>query len=122
MKYAALLTNSSEDRGRWATLTEEEGKAARALEMPKWNALFEELMSGGHWVGGYELEEPAAAKTVRVRGGETIVSDGPYAETKELLGGLLILEAEDLDQAITLAAKIPVVERASVELRPIVEH
>lgn len=122
MKYAAILTNTADDIARWATMTEEEGKAARALEIPKWNALFEELMGGGNWVGGYELEEPATSKTVRVRGGETIVSDGPYAETKELLGGLLILEAEDLDRAIALAAKIPVAERGSVELRPIIEH
>lgn len=122
MKYAAILTNTAESIAKWETMTEEEGKAARAAEIPKWNALFEELMGGGHWVGGYELEEPSSAKTVRVRGGETIVSDGPYAETKELVGGLLILEAEDLDKAISLAVKIPLVERASVELRPIVEH
>ncbi len=120
MKYIALLTNHEDDRARWATMSEEESAAARAAEMPRWTALFEEL--GPHWVDGKELEEPAAAKTVRVRDGETLVTDGPYAETKEQLGGYFVLDCEDLDQAIALATKIPVVERASVELRPLVER
>lgn len=120
MKYVALLTNTAEDRARWETMSAEEAAAARAAEMPKWNALFEEL--GPHMVDGKELEEPATAKTVRVRDGETIVTDGPYAETKEQLGGFFVLDCEDLDQAIALATKIPVVERASVELRPVIER
>ena len=120
MKYVALLTNTAEDRARWETMSDEEAAAARAAEMPKWNALFQEL--GPHLVDGKELEEPATAKTVRVRDGETIVTDGPYAETKEQLGGFFVLDCEDLDQAIALATKIPVVERASVELRPVIER
>ncbi|HET9508226.1 MAG TPA: YciI family protein [Gaiellaceae bacterium] len=120
MKYVALLTNTAEDRARWETMSAEEAAAARAAEMPKWNALFEEL--GPHLVDGKELEEPATAKTVRVRDGETIVTDGPYAETKEQLGGFFVLDCEDLDQALALATKIPVVERASVELRPVIER
>jgi len=120
VKYVALLTNTAEDRARWETMSAEEAAAARAAEMPKWNALFEEL--GPHMVDGKELEEPATAKTVRVRDGETIVTDGPYAETKEQLGGFFVLDCEDLDQAIAIATKIPVVERASVELRPVIER
>ena len=120
MKYVALLTTTAEDRARWETMSAEEAAAARAAEMPKWNALFEEL--GPHLVDGKELEEPATAKTVRVRDGETIVTDGPYAETKEQLGGFFVLDCEDLDQALALATKIPVVERASVELRPVIER
>ena len=120
MKYVALLTNTAEDRARWETMSAEEAAAARAAEMPKWNALFEEL--GPHLIDGKELEEPATAKTVRVRDGETIVTDGPYAETKEQLGGFFVLDCEDLDQALALATKIPVVERASVELRPVIER
>ena len=120
MKYVALLTNTAEDRARWETMSAEEAAAARAAEMPKWNALFEEL--GPHLVDGKELEEPATAKTVRVRDGETIVTDGPYADTKEQLGGFFVLDCEDLDQALALATKIPVVERASVELRPVIER
>jgi hypothetical protein len=120
VKYIALLTNTAEDRARWETMSADEAAAARAAEMPKWNALFQEL--GPHMVDGKELEEPATAKTVRVRDGETIVTDGPYAETKEQLGGFFVLDCEDLDQAIALATKIPVVERASVELRPVIER
>ena len=120
MKYVALLTNTEEDRVRWEAMSAEEAAAARAQELPKWNALFQEL--GPHLVEGKELEEPAVAKTVRVRDGETIVTDGPYAETKEQVGGFFVLDCEDLDQAIGLAAKIPVAERASVELRPVIEH
>jgi hypothetical protein len=120
VKYIALLTNTAEDRVRWEAMSAEEAAAARAAEMPRWNALFEEL--GPHWVDGKELVEPAAARTVRVRNGETLITDGPYAETKEQLGGYFVLECDDLDQAIALATKIPVVERSSVELRPLVER
>ena len=121
MKYVLLLQNAKEDRDRWATLTEEEAKSERAAEIPKWNALFEELMGGGHWVDGQELDDPATAKTVRIRDGERLVTDGPYAETKEQIGGFFLIEAEDLDQAIAIAAKVPVAERASVEIRPLAE-
>ena len=121
MKYLLLLQNAQEDRDRWATLSEEEAKAERAAEIPKWNALFEEMMAGGHWVGGQELDDPATAKTVRIRDGERLVTDGPYAETKEQVGGFFLIEAEDLDQAIAIAAKVPVAERASVEIRPLAE-
>ena len=120
MKYVLLLTNNDEDRARWEQMSSEEAAAARAAGMPKWNALFGEL--GPHRGVGRERDEPAAARTVRVRDGETLVTDGPYAETKEQLGGLFVLDCEDLDQAISLATKIPVVERASVEVRPIVER
>jgi hypothetical protein len=121
MKYVLLLQNAQEDRDRWATLSEEEAKAERAAEIPKWNALFEEMMAGGHWVDGHELDDPGTAKTVRIRDGERLVTDGPYAETKEQVGGFFLIEAEDLDQAIAIAAKVPVAERASVEIRPLAE-
>lgn len=120
MKYVALLTNTAEDRERWETMSAEEAAAARAAEMPRWAALFEEI--GPRTLDGKELEEPATAKTVRVRDGETLVTDGPFAETKEQVGGFFLLECDDLDQAIAIAAKIPVAERASVELRPVIEH
>ena len=71
-------------------------------------------------MSGAANREPSAAKTVRVRDGETLVTDGPYAETKELIGGIFVLECDDLDQAIAIAEKIPLVTRGSVELRPLV--
>ena len=122
MKYAALLTNNTDEVAAWDQLTPEEAAAARAEEVPKWEALFGELGPTGALGAGFELDSPTTAKTVRVRDGETLVTDGPFAETKEQIGGLMEIEAEDLDAAISIAARIPVVFRASVELRPVIEH
>ena len=122
MKYAALLTSTAEAVVSWEALSAEEARGLRAQEVPKWEALFGEIGASGKLVSGLELDSPTTAKTVRVRDGETLVTDGPYAETKELLGGLMVLRCDVLDEAIAIAARIPVVERASVELRPIVER
>ena len=122
MKYAALLTSNADDIAAWEKLPPEEAAALRAEEVPKWEALFGELGPSGALGAGFELDSTSTAKTVRVRDGETIVTDGPFAETKEQIGGLMELEAEDLDAAIAIAARIPVVFRASVELRPVIEH
>jgi hypothetical protein len=122
VKYAALLTNTLEDRIAWGQMSPDEAAAARAEEVPKWEALFAALGASGALGAGFELDDPETAKTVRVRDGETLVTDGPFAETKEQVGGLMEIEAEDLDAAIAIAAQIPVVFRASVELRPVIEH
>ena len=122
MKYALLLTNSQEARERWATMPEDEQVAARAAEMPKWNALFGELGASGKLLSGSELDDPDTSRTVRLRDGERVVTDGPFAETKEQIGGVMEINAEDLDAAIAVAARIPVAFRASVELRPVIEH
>ena len=122
MKYVALLTNQAEDVEAWERMSPEEAQAARAVEIPKWEALFGEFGPTGALGFGAELDVPRTAKTVRVRDGETLVTDGPFAETKEQIGGLIELEAEDLDAAIAIAARIPVAFRASVELRPVIEH
>ncbi len=120
MKYALILTNSLEDRERWEEMSEHEARAARAAEVPKWNALFGELGASGKLLSGSELDDPGTARTVRVRDGERVVTDGPFAETKEQIGGLMVIEADDLDEAISIASRIPAVERASVEIRPLV--
>jgi hypothetical protein len=122
VKYAALLTNNADDVAAWEQMSPEEAAAARAEEVPKWEALFGELGPTGVLGDGFELDSPKTAKTVRVRDGETIVTDGPYAETKEQIGGVMVLDAADLDEAISIAARIPVALRASVELRPVIEH
>ena len=122
MKYIALLTNQQTDIDSWEKMSLEEAQAARAEEVPKWEALFAELGPTGVLGSGFELAVPSTAKTVRVRDGETIVTDGPFAETKEQIGGVMEIEAEDLDAAIAVAARIPVAFRASVELRPVIEH
>ena len=122
MKYAALLTNNADDVAAWEQMTPEEAAAARAEEIPKWEKLFADLGPSGALGSGFELDSPTTAKTVRVRDGETLVTDGPFAETKEQIGGLMEIEAQDLDAAIAIASQIPVVFKASVELRPVIEH
>jgi len=122
MKYAAILTSNADDIAVWEKMSPEEAATARAQEVPKWEALFNELGPTGKLGFGAELESPKTAKTVRVRDGETLVTDGPYAETKEQIGGVMLLDADDLDEAISIAARIPVAFRASVELRPVIEH
>jgi hypothetical protein len=74
-------------------------------------------------VGGAHLEPVQTATTVRVAGGETLVTDGPFADTKEVFGGYYLLEADDLDAAIEIAARVPAARMGgSVEIRPMVEH
>lgn len=67
------------------------------------------------------LQPPATAKCVRVRKGEAMISDGPYAETKEQLGGYFLIEARDLDEAVSIAARVPGARRGTAEVRPLME-
>jgi hypothetical protein len=78
----------------------------------------DELRRGGHFIGGEALQMPDQAATVRMRDGRVAVTDGPYAETKEQLGGILILEARDLNHAIALMSKHPGVKFGPFEIRP----
>jgi len=73
-------------------------------------------------LAGSELESVANATTVRVQNGETLTTDGPFAETKEVLGGFYLFEADNLDDAIAVAARIPAARHGSVEVRPVVER
>jgi hypothetical protein len=76
------------------------------------------LREGGHFAGGEALQSAASAVTLRFRGGKVAVTDGPYAETKEQIGGLLVLEADDLNHAIQLMSKHPGVRAGPFEIRP----
>ena len=119
MKYAALLTNNADDVAAWEAMSPEDAAAARAQEVPKWEALFSELAPTGALGDGFELDSPATAKTVRVRDGETLVTDGPFAETKEQIGGFVLIECADLDEAIEIAAKHPAATYGTIEIRPV---
>jgi hypothetical protein len=77
------------------------------------------LRKNGHWAGGEGLQGPEKATTIRYRNGKVAVTDGPYAETKEILGGLLILEARDLDEVIQLISGHPGVKLGPWEIRPV---
>jgi hypothetical protein len=80
--------------------------------------LNEEIKSAGAWVFGGALHEPDTATVVRMSGGEVLTSDGPFAESKEHLGGFYIIEAEDLDAALSWASKTAAVVRKPIEVRP----
>src|SRR5271155_6111749 len=78
----------------------------------------DELRRGGHFLGGEALDSARKAATLRMKDGEVVVTDGPFAETKETLGGILLLEARDLNHAIALMSKHPAVRMGPFEIRP----
>jgi hypothetical protein len=84
-------------------------------------ALTHELNSRGQYVAANPLQPVATATSVRVREGKTMVTDGPFAETREQLGGYFLIEAKDLNEAIAIAGRIPAARKGAVEVRPIVE-
>jgi hypothetical protein len=113
VKYALLIYSSMTDDD-WAALSDDEQGAIR----DEYRAV------GGSpgVVGGHQLHPAATATTVRVQDGRTLTTDGPFAETKEVLGGLFVVEAADLDAALAVAERIPAARLGgSVEVRPIVE-
>jgi hypothetical protein len=117
MKYAFLI---HDDPSSWESLPEEERQKLRAEEMPRWEAAMGELGSVDPSFTGFELDGASTAKVVRVRDGERIVSDGPFVETKEIIGGLFVAEVPDLDEAIRLAAVIPSAAGGAIEIRPVI--
>jgi hypothetical protein len=98
-----------------------EERAQREAELPRWIELNESLRASGVLVSSDRLHPADSATTVRVRDGETDIVDGPFAVTKELLGGYYILECADLDEALRQAARIPLARYGSVEVRPLME-
>jgi len=119
VKYAMLIYD---DDSAWVDLPDDEKAALRAQEMPKWVALFEELGKSDPNVSGKELDGRGTAKAVRMRDGERIVTDGPFAETKEIVGGVFLIDLPDLDEAIRLAALIPAAAgQGAIEIRPVVQ-
>jgi hypothetical protein len=111
VKYALLIYGKP---GAWDNLGEKEqaemyAEYAAVTQTPGISA-------------GIELDAVGTATTVRVENGETLTTDGPFAETKEILGGLYVFEADNLDDAIAVAARIPATRHGSVEVRPVVER
>jgi hypothetical protein len=114
MKYA-LLIYSDDAPDAWAALSEAEQNAI----MGEYFAISE--LPGTF--GGAQLQPASTATTVQVDNGSTLTTDGPFAETKEALGGFYLIEADDLDAALEIAARIPAARLGgSVEVRPLVEH
>ena len=112
MQYLLMIYQRESD---WARLSEAEtGKIFQEyMEFSKG------IRKSGNYVGGNALQPVATATTVRVKDGKTLTTDGPFAETKEQLGGYFLIEAKDLDEAIAIAARIPDAKKGSIEVRPI---
>ena len=102
------------EAGKFETMSESERNAF----VDGCFAYDDELRKGGHFAGGEALQSAGSAVTLRGRNGKVTVTDGPYAETKEQLGGILILEARDLNHAIQLMTKHPGVRAGPFEIRP----
>ena len=114
MKYAILIYS---DPANGPT----PGSPEQAAEMQEWFAYTEALHQAGAFVAGEPLQGKETATTVRMRNGEAVTTDGPFAETKEVLGGVYLIDVDDLDQALEWAAKIPSSRYGSTEVRPLME-
>jgi len=112
MKYMALIYG---DQSVWESFSAAEREAAYA----QYRAFADQARKAGVLMGGDELASTRDATTVRVRGGETLVTDGPYAEVKEALGGYFLLECDSLEEALDQAALIPGATHGAVEVRPV---
>ena len=114
MRYLLLIYHSEADN---ANRSAEDQQA----QIAEYWAFTQEVQEKGVYGAGDALQSTATATTVRVREGKTVTTDGPFAETKEQLGGYYILNCDNLDQAIEYAAKIPDAKGGSIEIRPIME-
>ena len=114
MRYALLICH--EDKLQ-ADMSEDEAGA----QMAGYAAFGEEMGARGVLQAGERLKPAATATTVRVRDGEVLTSDGPFAETKEQMAGFYLVDCKDLDEAIEVASKIPGARHGSIEVRPIWE-
>jgi hypothetical protein len=90
-----------------------------AAEFAAYDVFTRETRDRGQFIAGEALEPTSTATSVRVQDGRTVVTDGPFAETKEALGGFYLLECKDLDEAIEMAARIPAAKRGTIEVRPV---
>jgi hypothetical protein len=102
------------DEAKYAHVTQEAGHQM----MEECFAYDDELRRGGHFLGGEALDSARKAVTLRMKDGKVVVTDGPFLETKEMLGGILLLEADDLSHAVALMSKHPGVRMGPFEIRP----
>jgi hypothetical protein len=114
MKYMLLIYD---DERAWAQLSEEDRQRIYA----EYRQFGEQLRAAGQYVTGSQLHPTSAASSVRVRDGKRLVTDGPFAETREQLGGYYLVNAANLDEALALAARIPSARMGTIEVRPLVE-
>ncbi|HEY9427611.1 MAG TPA: YciI family protein [Gemmatimonadaceae bacterium] len=114
MKYLCLIYD---DETIWPSMPREQADAI----MGEYYNFTNDIQKSGHYLGGNALQPTQTATTVRVRNGKLSSTDGPFAETKEQLGGYYLIEATDLNEAIQVAGRIPSARFGSIEIRPIQE-
>ena len=114
MRYTLLIYTNEADRPAWGTPAGDE-------EAKGYDEFYGEINKRGVFRGGEPLQRVADATSVRVRNGDTRISDGPAVQSSEQLGGWYLLECDDLDQALELAAKIPGARYGTIEVRPVLE-
>ena len=112
MKYLCLIYD---DEKNMARMSKEESGAF----LGEYSAYTDGIRKSGHYLGGNALQSVATATSVRIRNGKLSTTDGPFAETKEQLGGYYLIEAKDLNEAIQVASKIPTARTGTIEVRPV---
>lgn len=112
MKYMLLIYHNEQ---AWRGLSEAEVQQIYG----EYRALIQELQSSGRYLVGDQLQLTTTASTVRVRDGKPMVTDGPFAETREQIGGFFMIDAKDIDEATSIAAQIPSARMGGVEVRPV---
>jgi hypothetical protein len=112
MQYLLMIYHSENE-------TKSASEAATTAVHTEYGKFTKAIQESGHMRGGNALQPVATATTVRVRDGKTLTTDGPFAETREQLGGYYLIEAAHLDDAISIAARIPGAKEGSIEIRPI---
>ena len=115
MKYLCLIYDEEKTMAGMA-------KADADAFMGEYFAFTNDIKQSGHYVAGEALHPVQTATTIRIRNGKTSTTDGPFAETKEQLGGFYLVEAKDLNEAIQVASRIPSARYGSIEVRPIVDY
>jgi hypothetical protein len=115
MRYMLAIIG---EEGGWEDVTPEQMKEA----MSRWADFDEKVIGDGVWVAGDGLQPSATATTVKIGEGEATVTDGPFAETKEQLGGFYLLDCESLDEALDYAKQIPAQPGNSIEVRPVMDY
>ena len=114
MRYLCLIYDEEKKQ---AGMSKADGEAMTS----EYGVFTDSIKKSGHFVGGEALQPTSSATTVRVRNGKMSSTDGPFAETKEQLGGYYLINAKDLNDAMKVASRIPAAKYGSVEVRPILE-
>ena len=114
MKYLLLIHH--EEKG-WGKLSESE----REQVLAEYAQFYKQIQSSGHYLSSSRLQPTSSARRVQVRNGKQLVTDGPFVETREQLGGYFLIEAKDLDEAVGIAARVPSAKWGTVEVRPVMD-